>query len=127
MKDAANHALQAALAVETVMLDDVYHGVVVRGDIDISTSPKLLDTLFSLVDGGHLNIVLDLDGIKYVDSSGLGSLVKAYQRIKQNNGTIRVICNNPRVYRVFSITGMTEVFHLFSSLDEIRKDALARN
>ncbi|HEY6474731.1 MAG TPA: STAS domain-containing protein [Acidimicrobiales bacterium] len=74
-----------------------------RGELDASTVPGLAEQLIS--DAGSL-VVLDLSQLTFIDSSGLGAIHAARQRVI-NDGGILVVCRpNPTVHRVLEITGL---------------------
>jgi anti-sigma B factor antagonist len=80
--------------------------VVVWGEIDVATSPKLRDDLNALIANGARHITLDFDAVSFVDSSGLGVLVGAYKRLREDGGSIRIVGAQPSVRKVFEITGL---------------------
>ena len=81
--------------------------VVVRGEIDVATSPQLRNNLNALVARGARDITLEFAGVSFVDSSGLGVLVGAYKRLREEaDGSIRIVGAQPSVRKVFEITGL---------------------
>ena len=81
--------------------------VVVKGEIDVATSPELRRELTALVALGARNITLHFDDVTFVDSSGLGVLVGTYKRLREeDNGSIRIVGAQPSVRKVFEITGL---------------------
>jgi len=63
-------------------------------------------------------VVVDLLGVTFMDSTALGVLVGALKRCRQAGGSMRIVVADPRVLKVFEITGLTELFSLFATLDE---------
>jgi anti-sigma B factor antagonist len=80
--------------------------VVVQGEIDVATSPTLRDDLSALIARGARHITLDFADVSFVDSSGLGVLVGAYKRLREDGGSIRIVSAQPSVRKVFEITGL---------------------
>lgn len=81
--------------------------VVVRGEIDVATSPQLRTALNALVERGARDVTLEFAGVSFVDSSGLGVLVGAYKRLRdEGDGSIRIVGAQPSVRKVFEITGL---------------------
>ena len=76
----------------------------------------------NLVDQGKNNIVVDLEKVDFLDSTGLGVLVGGLKRVKQNNGELGIICNQEKILRIFRITGLTKVFPIYAS----RQDLIAK-
>jgi anti-sigma B factor antagonist len=67
---------------------------------------------------GSTRIVVDLDGVDFLDSTGLGVLVGALKRVRSNDGELSLVCTQPRIRKVFEVTGLTKVFALYDSVDE---------
>jgi anti-sigma B factor antagonist len=95
--------------------------VEVSGEIDVYSAPTLRDQLNTLVAGGHHHLVVDMQGVEFLDSTGLGVLVGGLKRVRTQNGSMQLVCSTERVLKVFRITGLTKVFAIHDSLD----DALA--
>jgi anti-sigma B factor antagonist len=90
----------------------------VSGEVDVATVPRLREQLHGLVAQGSNRIIVDLDGVDFLDSTGLGVLVGALKRVRSNDGELSLVCTQPRIRKVFEVTGLTKVFSLFDSVDE---------
>jgi anti-sigma B factor antagonist len=90
----------------------------VAGEVDVATVPRLREQLHGLVAAGNNCIVVDLDSVDFLDSTGLGVLVGALKRVRANDGSLGLVCTQARIRKVFEITGLTKVFALFDSVDE---------
>jgi anti-sigma B factor antagonist len=78
-----------------------------RGEIDVATSPRLRMELSNLIARGATDITLEFAGVTFVDSSGLGVLVGAYKRLREDgDGRIRIVGAQQSVRKVFEITGL---------------------
>ena len=66
------------------------------------------------------NIIVDLQGVGFIDSSGLGVLVGALRRAKERSGSIRLVCDRDNVLKIFRITGLDKVFPIFDSVEDAR-------
>ncbi|SDJ04870.1 STAS domain-containing protein [Natribacillus halophilus] len=86
--------------------------LLVSGEIDAYTAPQLKEALMPLAEKREAYVVVDLDGVNYIDSTGLGIFVGALKAADQNNGTLRLISLNERVRRLFSITGLDEMIDI---------------
>jgi anti-sigma B factor antagonist len=85
--------------------------VQIRGEVDVATSPNLRTELAGLLERDARSLVLDLGSLSFIDSSGLGVLVEALERLKAQNGEGIVLRGMQEpVRRVFEITGLTELF-----------------
>lgn len=103
-------------------LDVSEHGaatvLAVRGEIDVYTAPRLRERMVDLVNKGTRNMVLDLEGVEFLDSTGLGVLVGGLKRLRTNDGELSLVCTQARILRVFEITGLTKVFDIHGSVDD---------
>ena len=71
------------------------------------------DMIFSLVKNGQTNIVLNLSSLDYLDSSGIGELVRNYMTVVKKGGAIKVVGLAPRVEEILKITQLYQVFPEF--------------
>lgn len=92
--------------------------VEVVGDVDLASAPVLRRTFESLLREGRTHLIVDLQGVPFVDSSGLGVLVGAQRLLKPRGGDVRLVCSAARVLRVLSITGLDQLFTIYDSLGE---------
>ena len=90
--------------------------VIVRGEVDLATSPQLRDTLAGLVEGPR-SVIVDLDQVGFIDSTGIGVLVGGVKRARSQGGDLSLVCTQRRILKVLEITGLTQVFTVFESLD----------
>lgn len=87
-----------------------------HGEIDVATSPELRDALTSLISRGASRIVVDLRETSFIDSAGLGVLVGALKRLREErDGKIVLRGMQDNVQRVFDITGLASVFSVDAS------------
>jgi anti-sigma B factor antagonist len=91
------------------------------GDVDQFVAGELRDRLSAAIDEGGPAMVLDLTGVAFVDSMGLGILLGALKRIGLKGGELRLVIPKNDVRRVFELTQLDRVF----TLDATRADALA--
>jgi anti-sigma B factor antagonist len=89
----------------------------VRGEVDVATAPALRDGLDEALEGGIGPVVVDLTGVTFIDSTGLGVLIGARRRCVEGGRELRVVVAEPRILKVFEITGLTELFTIHPSLD----------
>lgn len=92
--------------------------VEVSGEIDVYTAPALREELSSLVDREHTNLLVDLTGVGFMDSTGLGVLVGALKKVRTLGGDLALVINEEKILKVFKITALTQVFTIHASLDE---------
>ncbi len=94
-----------------------YAVVDVKGEIDVYTAPKLREKLIELVSEGSHNVVVNLEGVDFLDSTGLGVLVGALKRVKAHEGTLALVCTQDKILKIFKITGLTKVFPIHDSVE----------
>lgn len=92
--------------------------VEVSGEIDVYTAPRLRETLINLVDAGNYRLIIDMEGVAFLDSTGLGVLVGGLKRVRQHDGGIDLVCTQGRIIRIFRITGLNKVFDIYASVQE---------
>jgi anti-sigma B factor antagonist len=94
----------------------------VSGEIDVYTAPSLRERLNELVASGHYDLVVDMEGVEFLDSTGLGVLVGGLKRVRSHDGTLRLVCAQEKILKVFRITGLTKVFPIHATLEEALAD-----
>ena len=94
-----------------------YTVLAVTGEVDVYTAPRLREKLVELVSQEKLQVIVDLEGVDFLDSTGLGVLVGGLKRLRSHDGDLGLVCSEPRVLKVFEITGLTKVFSIHDSLD----------
>lgn len=65
----------------------------------------------------HSKIVLDLSGMEYIDSTGLGAMVYALQKLTDEGGKLKLACLQPKPRVVFNITKAYKIFEIFDSVE----------
>ncbi|UAL29450.1 STAS domain-containing protein [Nocardioides rotundus] len=93
--------------------------VTIGGEIDVYTAPLLRDAISDLVAQGSHDIVIDLTGVGFLDSTGLGVLVGGLKKVRAHDGTLELVCDQERLLKIFRITGLAKVFVIHESLDAV--------
>jgi len=93
----------------------------VAGEIDVSSSDRLREQVAQLLARGRTDLVVDLTGVTFMDSTGLGLLVGTLKRVRVAGGRLVLVVDSERLLKVFRITGLTQVFTIRTSV----ADALA--
>jgi len=91
--------------------------VAVGGEIDVYTAPKLRDRITELVADGVFTIVIDMESVEFLDSTGLGVLVGGLKKVRAHDGSLELICTQDRLLKIFRITGLAKVFVIHDSAD----------
>ncbi|HEV3214424.1 MAG TPA: STAS domain-containing protein [Vicinamibacterales bacterium] len=75
----------------------------------------LRDKINSLLNQGHRNLILNLSGVDYVDSAGLGEIVSSYATVRRNGGSLKLVGLTSRIRDLLSITKLLTVFDTFDA------------
>jgi len=97
--------------------------ITAAGDVDVYSAHLLREQISRLVDAGHIHLVLDLDGLEFLDSTGLGVLVGGLKRVRTRRGSIRIVCTREQVLKPFHITGLIKAFPVHPDLAEAVRTA----
>ena len=106
------------LGLEIIDSPPPYTVLAVKGEVDVYSAPRLREKLVELVSQGHRHIVVDLESVDFLDSTGLGVLVGGLKRLRSHEGDLTLVCTQARILKVFEITGLTTVFRIAGSVDE---------
>jgi anti-sigma B factor antagonist len=101
---------QFELTEET--LDDQVHVVTVRGEIHVSTAPQFSERLNEAIAAGRTCVVIDMDEVAFIDSTGLSVLLNALRRVTRRKGSLVLVVSNPTVLRLFEITRLDSTFEI---------------
>lgn len=88
------------------------------GDVDVATAVTVRDALDRVIAAGHHRVVMDLNEVRFLDSTGLGVMVGRLKAVRDLGGDMHLVCTSPRIARVMSITGLDEVFTLHGTTEE---------
>lgn len=82
-----------------------------NGEIDVATVPPLREEIYAAIEanGGEV-LTLDLAGLEFIDSTGLGLLVGALKRARLAGGDLVVTRPADHIWKVFTVTGLDKVF-----------------
>lgn len=87
--------------------------VEVVGRVDSSTANALGEALNECINGGSINVVIDLSKVDYMSSGGLRELVAALKRVKKDGGDLRLCAPSARVREVLDLAGLDSIFEIF--------------
>jgi len=94
------------------------HIIEVQGEIDVYTSPRVKETINELIEKEQYNLIINLEDVRYIDSTGLGVLIGALKKVREHNGSINLICTNPQIKKIFNITGLVKIFGIYKNQEE---------
>lgn len=94
----------------------------VGGEVDAYSAPNLAEQISELVAAGQKQIVVDLNGVEFIDSTGLGVLVGGFNEARDAGGRLDLVCAVERVIKLLRITGLDEVFTIKPTVAEALGD-----
>ena len=109
-------ALDTSFELEEHEPDERTTVIAVTGEIHVSTAPEFSRRLNDAIARGKTGLVLDLEQVTFIDSTGLSVLLNALRRVTRRGGRLAIVCTNPTVLRLFQITRLDTTFDLRSSL-----------
>lgn len=89
----------------------------VCGEIDAYTAPKLRESLFQLLEKEDIEMVINLENVVYMDSTGLGVFVGVFKKIRSNQGELKIIGLTDRLKRLFEITGLADIMDINGKIE----------
>jgi len=107
-----------ALDVQTRQTEGGISVVVPTGRLDVAGAPALKDAISELVKNGPPRVVIDMEGISFVDSTGLGSVISALKQIRGSQGDLRLAAPNQQARVVLELTTLDRVFPYYATVEE---------
>jgi anti-sigma B factor antagonist len=99
-------------------LDDYIQLVSVAGELDMSNAGELRRRVESSVRSGRNCVVIDLSGVKHMDSSGLAALIAAHQLTQDRRGRLALVITSEPVRRTVEVRGLDRLFTIVATRDE---------
>ncbi|MBS3954830.1 STAS domain-containing protein [Methylicorpusculum oleiharenae] len=87
--------------------------------VDAHNSGELKERILDLIEQGNLNIIVQLDQVKFVDSSGLGALLAGYKQASAKAGKLALANMQQQVLSMFELTRLNRVFEIYNDVDEV--------
>ena len=98
-----------------------YKVLVPVGDLDVYTVGSLRDALGKMIEDDTPRVVVDLDGVPFMDSSGLGALMGGVRRLREAGGDLAIACTREQHLKLFTITGFGEGVSIAPTVEEAAK------
>jgi anti-anti-sigma factor len=107
------------MAVETKQLESGYAVITISGRLALGgETEKLSAAVKALLQKDQKKFVLDITALDYVDSSGVGMLVSSLTDVRKAGGELKVVGANPRIKRIFNMTGVDSLMQMFGTVAE---------
>ncbi|WP_420618049.1 STAS domain-containing protein [Candidatus Poriferisocius sp.] len=95
----------------------------VTGEIDMATAPRFRQRLLAVIGTGAQNVVIDLSGVDFIDSTGLGVLMGGAKRVRSAGGDIRLVMAGSRLADLIELTRLDRVLDVFDSVSAAIEDS----
>jgi len=89
----------------------------ISGEIDLYNAPQIKDHLNQLIEDKIYKVIINLDRVTYIDSSGIGALIAGVSNLKKYNGTLKIINTSGAVRKVLELTKLNAFFEIFDNED----------
>lgn len=106
------------LEIQSRQADNGVTVVAPTGRLDVAGAPTLKEAISEALKSGEPRVVLDMEGISFVDSTGLGSVIAALKQIRSSKGDLRLAAPNQQVRVVLELTTLDRVFPYYSSVED---------
>ncbi len=90
----------------------------IQGEIDLYNAPEIKDIIHKLIEAQKYNVIINLEKVSYIDSSGIGALISSLSNLKKYQGGLKIINVYASVKKVFELTKLTSFFEIFESEGE---------
>jgi anti-sigma B factor antagonist len=92
-----------------------------NGYLDAHTAPTLENNFTQLIDEKRYNIVVNFEELAYISSAGLGVFMAYIEKIRENNGDIKLSNMSEKVYNIFDLLGFPLLYEIYKTEDEAIK------
>ncbi len=91
----------------------------VSGEVDLYNVSELKKALFSITDGKHGSVIVDMKDVNYMDSSGIGALVAGQKKMRAHNGKFALMNIHDDVLNILKLATLDKFFTIYESDEEI--------
>jgi anti-sigma B factor antagonist len=105
-----------------VVKNDPATVVQVDGEVDLYSSSQVRKVILNLIEIKSQLLVIDLDNVEYIDSSGVATLVEGLQEVKKYDGRFILANLSEEVKSVFELSRLDKVFEIYASLEDAIKN-----
>ncbi|TDX51176.1 SpoIIAA-like anti-anti-sigma regulatory factor [Orenia marismortui] len=120
--------IEKGVIIMKLSFKKINNSLIIRleGEFDLHTADHFKEKLEEKINDTIRNIILNLDGIKFIDSSGLGAILGTYKRITKTGGSLAMVKVTPQVERIFELSGILKIIKIYSSEEEALDKILGR-
>jgi len=111
-----------SLEVQTRQIDGGVTVVAPSGRLDVAGAPALKAAIGDAVKMGVPRLIIDLEGVSFVDSTGLGSVIAALKMVRSSKGDLRLAAPNQQVRVVLELTTLDRVFAYYPTVEDALTD-----
>jgi anti-sigma B factor antagonist len=97
--------------------EDLPNVLPLEGEIDLHVSPNVAASLKMMIEKKPPQVIVDLAGVSYIDSSGLAALIEGMQNVQQYGGKFALAGLQEPVRPIFEIARLDQVFQIFPDID----------
>jgi len=87
--------------------------------IDAHNSAELKDLILHMIEQGQVNLVVQMENVRFVDSSGLGALLSGFKHAEAKSGKLSLSNLQNQVLSMFELTRLNRVFEIYADLNEV--------
>ncbi|NLY75435.1 MAG: anti-sigma F factor antagonist [Firmicutes bacterium] len=97
--------------------------VQIDGELDLETSPLFREKIETKLNQYELikHLILDLQKVNFIDSSGLGAILGRFRRLSQEGGRVSAVNVSPQVKRIFELSGLLKIIKIYSDRQQALK------
>jgi anti-sigma B factor antagonist len=103
--------------LETLPAGDGCSVLRVTGEVDVYTAPELRERVVEMLAEGVVHLIVDLQDVVFLDSTGIGALVGVLRRVRALDGSLMLVTSSERLLNIFDMTGLGSVFDVYPTLD----------
>lgn len=101
-----------SIKINSNIIENNYWNVAVTGELDVHTAEELKEYLHNLVENKVIDVKINLEGLDYIDSTGLGVMISVLKRLKLEDKEIYIVKPKSNVKKIFTITGLDKIFKM---------------
>ena len=113
---------QVTLDVESRQTDNGVTVLAPSGRLDVAGVPALKEAVSEAIKAGQPRLIIDMEGVSFVDSLGLGSVVAALKQVRSTKGDLRLAAPNQQVRVVLELTTLDRVFPYYATVEDALTD-----